>query len=243
MPLDYKILELLFRAASRYLKNRIEGIENVPPKGQGYIAASNHRSFADAIILPQTLVTARNEPIHMVSYAELFRVRVIRVILWWARGLVLDRTSTEGVERFFRDAKKILVEKREGVGLHPEGHISKTGKLGRGRPGAAKLALETGCPVLPIGLFGTDVVMSPIARKLNYKRRALSFRAGKPISFNGYRTAYEEGDDAAKKEILDGCTTIIMLEIAKLTGQTYRFGKRSLERLAKYGRVSTQYEP
>lgn len=234
MTLRYHLLEIIFRLASRYLKNKVIGLENIPPKGQGYIAAANHRSFADAAILPQTLVTARKEAVHMVSYAELFEKPIMGTILRWAEGLVLDRSSKEGIERFFQDAKRILLEKHECVGLHPEAHISKTGKLGRGRTGAARLAIETGCPVVPIGLFGTDVVMPPGTTKLNYKRRAMSIVIGKPIWFNKYAKAYNEGDERTKQEILEGATTVIMRAIASIIGQEYPFGERALAKLPQY---------
>ena len=234
MTFKYKVLEMIFRGVSAYLKDRVEGLENLPPVGEGYVAAANHRSFADSAILPQTLVTARNEPIHMVSYSELFRLPVFGMILSWAEGLVLDRGSKEGIEKFFEDAKHVITVKHEGVGLHPEAHIQTKGKLGRGRPGAAKLAIETGCSVVPIALFGTDVVMPPGTTKLNYKRRALSFRAGKRMYFHQNKKAYEAGDARTQKEVLDGCTTIIMRAIGELTGQTYHFGARGLEKLKEY---------
>ncbi len=230
----YKFLELSFRAISAYLKDRIEGLENLPPVGEGYVAAANHRSFADSAIFPQTLVTARNEGLHMVSYSELFDKPVMGTILRWAEGLVLDRGSKEGIERFFEDAKHVITVLHEGVGLHPEAHIQTKGKLGRGRPGAAKLAIETGCSVVPIALFGTDVVMPPGTTRLNFKRRALSFRAGPRIYFHEYKAAYDAGDARAQKEILDGCTTIVMRAIGTITGQTYHFGARGLEKLKKY---------
>jgi 1-acyl-sn-glycerol-3-phosphate acyltransferase len=234
MTFKIKVLEFIFRAASVYIKDRVEGLDNLPPKGEGYVGAANHRSFADAAILPQTLVTARNEPIHMVSYSELFDKPIMGTLLRWAEGLVLDRGSKAGIEKFFEDAKYIINVKREGVGLHPEAHIQTRGELGRGRPGAAKLAIETGCSVVPIALFGTDVVMPPGTTKLNYKRRALSFRAGKRIYFHQYRKAYDAGDDRVKKDILAGCTTIVMRAIGELTGQTYHFGERGLEKLKDY---------
>jgi 1-acyl-sn-glycerol-3-phosphate acyltransferase len=236
MNLRYHLLEKSFRMVSIYLKNRVEGLENLPPKGQGYVAAANHRSFADAAILPQTLVTARKEPVHMVSYGELFDKPVMGTILRWAQGLVLDRSSKDGIERFMRDAKYVLAERHECVGLHPEAHIQRSEHLGRGRTGAAQLSIETGCPVVPIALFGTDVVVPMGTRRfvLDYRRRALSFRAGRPLQFGAYRAAYDGGDDRARKEILEGCTTLVMLEIAKLARQEYHFGQRSLERLKKY---------
>jgi 1-acyl-sn-glycerol-3-phosphate acyltransferase len=170
----------------------------------------------------------------MVSYSELFNLPVFGTILRWAEGLVLDRSSKAGVEKFFDDAKHIISVKHEGIGMHPEAHIQTKGKLGRGRPGAARLAIETGCSVVPIALFGTAVVMPPGTTKLNYKRRALSFKAGKRIYFHEYKKAYDAGDARTQKEILSGCTTIIMRAIGELTGQTYHFGERGLEKLKKH---------
>lgn len=235
MTLKCRFLEALFRLVSRYIKNRIEGLENLPPKGQGYIAAANHRSFIDGLIMPQVLFTARKEAVHMVSYHFLFDVFVLGTALRWAQGLVLDASSKAGIERFMAEARRMLVEKHECVGLHPEAHIqTNTTRLGKGRPGAAQLSIETGCPVVPIGLIGTDVVMPAGSTKMNYKRRAISMLIGKPIYFTEYRKAYDQADQRARRVILAGCTTLVMLGIAKLTRQPYPFGERSLERLAKY---------
>ena len=235
MTIKCHILEAAIRLVSCYLKNRVEGTENLPPKGEGYIAAANHRSFIDGLIMPQTLVTARKEAVHMVSYSFLYDIFVLGTILRWAQGLVLDASSKAGIERFMADARRVLVERHECVGLHPEAHIqTNTTRLGKGRPGAAQLSIETGCPVVPIGLIGTDVVMPAGSRKMNYKRRAISMLIGKPIYFTEYRKAYDEGDGRARREILAGCTTLVMLGIAKLTRQPYPFGERSLERLKKY---------
>ena len=236
MTFRYRLLEVVFRALLAYLRDRTEGVRNLPPTGQGYIAAANHRSFMDGMLLPHTLVHARREGVHMVSYRELFDLPFFGDVLRGAEGLVLDRRDQAGVDRFMRDAKYVLLERHEGVGMHPEAHLQKPGPtLGRGRPGTAQLAVETGCPVVPIGLFGTEVVMPRGTTRLFYRRRSLSIRIGEPICFNQYRTAYEEAGRAAdartRKTILGGCTTIIMREIGKITGQRYPFGERALARL------------
>ncbi len=235
MTIKCHILEAAIRLVSCYLKNRVEGAENLPPKGEGYIAAANHRSFIDGLIMPQTLVTARKEAVHMVSYSFLYDIFVVGMVLRWAQGLVLDASSKAGIERFMADARRMLVEKHECVGLHPEAHIqTNTTRLGKGRPGAAQLSIETGCPVVPIGLIGTDVVMPAGSRKMNYKRRAISMLIGKPMYFKEYKKAYDQADQRERREILAGCTTLVMLGIAKLTRQPYPFGERSLERLKKH---------
>ncbi len=243
MTLKYHVLEVLFSTLLRYLRDRssrsIEGLENLPPKGEGYIAVANHRSFIDGMLLPQSLVTARKEGVHMVSYRELFDLPFFGSVLRAAEGLVLDRRDQKGIDRFFRDARYVLLERHECVGMHPEAHLQRAGPcLGRGRTGAAQLAVETGCPVVPVGLFGTGVVMPRGTTKLIYKRRALSVKIGKAVYLNQYRKAYEkagrEGDAPAVKAILNGCTTLIMRAIGEVTGQRYPFGERALARLSQF---------
>jgi 1-acyl-sn-glycerol-3-phosphate acyltransferase len=212
---------------------RVEGLENLPPKGTGYVAAANHRSYADGIVMPQILVTARKEPVHMVSYEEIFRVPVAGTILAWAEGLHLDRSTPEGIERFFRDAREMIMIRHQCVGLHPEAHIQRPGKdsLGRGRPGAAQLALDTGCPVAPIALLGTESIFDNFGRGFILKRRAVTFRVGKALVFPREKALYDAADPETRKELVEGVTTHIMNAIAALTGQRYPFGERALGRL------------
>jgi hypothetical protein len=70
--------------------------------------------------------------------------------------------------------------------------------------------------------------------KLRYRRRAITMRIGKPIYLDRYRRAYEAGDERTRKAILDGCSAVVMREIAKLTRQRYHFGERAVARLKSY---------
>ena len=232
MTPQYRFLEVLFRVLNMYMKDKITGVENVPASG-GYIAASNHLSLIDGLFVPQVLVSARMNPVHFVSYSELFDIPVVGTILRWAEGIVLDRSSKEGVRRALEDCKEVLAG-GEGVGMFPEAHIARPEKMRRARTGAALLALETGRPVLPIGLIGTDRVMPRGTTRLQFIRRAVSMHIGKLVYFNEYIAAYEEGDEETKELIRQGVTALIMREIARLSGRTYPYGAEAAERLPEY---------
>ena len=232
MTPQYRFLEVVFRILNGYMKDRVTGVENVPHSG-GYIAASNHLSLMDGLFVPQVLVSARMKPVHFVSYSELFDIPVVGVVLRWAQGIVLERSTSEGIRRALDDCKKVLV-RGEGVGMFPEAHIARPEKMRRARTGAALLALETGCPVLPIGVIGTDRVMPRGTMKLHYVRRAVSMHIGKPMHFKQYIAAYNEGDEEARELIRHGVITLVMREIARLSNRTYPYGAEAAEKLPGY---------
>ena len=83
----------------------------------------------------------------------------------------------------------------------------------RGRSGVARLALETGVPVIPVAVLGTDVVAPPGKKFGSFTRPAVRF--GKPLDFSRYEGL--END----RYILRSITDEIMYEIMRLSGQEY----------------------
>jgi 1-acyl-sn-glycerol-3-phosphate acyltransferase len=109
-------------------------------------------------------------------------------------------------------AKKILGA-GELFGIYPEGTRSHDGKLYRGKTGVARLALETGVPVIPVAVVGTDVVAPPGKKFGSFTRPLVRF--GKPLDFSRYEGL--END----RYILRSITDEIMYEIMQLSGQEY----------------------
>lgn len=234
MTPQYRLLEVVFRVLNRYMKDRVTGVENVPRSG-GYIAASNHLSLIDGLFVPQVLVSARMKSVHFISYSELFDIPVVGTVLRWAEGIVLDRSSKKGVQRTMEDCKKVLAT-GEAVGLFPEAHIARPGRMRKARPGVAILTLETGCPVLPVGLIGTNRVMPRGTTEFHCIRRAVSLHIGKPMYFDRYADAYDEGDEKTKALIIQGVCTLVMREIARLSDRVYTYGAEAAEKLPRYAR-------
>jgi 1-acyl-sn-glycerol-3-phosphate acyltransferase len=190
----------------------VEGAENVPATGPA-ILASNHLSYADWLFMPLTLPRR----VTFVAKAEYFNSPGIKG--WFQRkffagsGQVpIDRSGASAAEGALSAAKRIL-EEGELFGIYPEGTRSHDGRLYRGKTGVARLALETGVPVVPVAVLGTDVVAPPGKTFGTFTRPAVRF--GAPLDFSRYEGM--END----RYILRSITDEIMYEIMRLSGQEY----------------------
>jgi len=191
---------------------QVEGAHHVPEEGAA-ILASNHLSYADWLFMPLTL--ARR--VTFVAKAEYFTTPGIKG--WFqkqffsgAGQVPIDRSSGSAAEGALSSAKRILGE-GDLFGIYPEGTRSHDGKLYRGKTGVARLALETGVPVIPVAVVGTDVVAPPGKTFGSFTRPVVRF--GKPLDFSRY--AGLEND----RFILRAITDEIMYEIMRLSGQEY----------------------
>jgi len=99
------------------------------------------------------------------------------------------------------------------LGFYPEGTRSPDGRLHRGRPGVARLALSTGARVVPVALLNLDEIQPP-GRRLPRIRRA-RIRFGEPLDFSRY--AGLSGDRHVTRAVTDE----IMYEIMRLSGREY----------------------
>lgn len=142
---------LLHRAGLRGLLRRlyrieVDGAEHVPPSG-GAILVANHESIWD----PFVLGVATQREIHYLAKAELFR--------WWPLGPVLRSLNAFPVERGSGDLAAMgeaarRLRRGELLGIFPQG-TSKQERQVAWHRGAARLALATGAPVVPVRLSGT----------------------------------------------------------------------------------------
>jgi 1-acyl-sn-glycerol-3-phosphate acyltransferase len=199
------LLRLVFRP-------QVEGAENVPSEGPA-ILASNHLSYADWLFMPLTLPRR----VTFVAKAEYFTSPGIKG--WFQRlffsgsGQVpIDRSGASAAEGALTAAKRVLAD-GELFGIYPEGTRSHDGRLYRGKTGVARLALETGVPVIPVAVVGTDVVAPPGKKFGSFTRPVVRF--GTPLDFDRYDGL--END----RYILRSVTDEIMYEIMRLSGQDY----------------------
>lgn len=212
------LLRIVFRPVA-------EGEEHVPESGPA-ILASNHLSYADWLFMPLTLPRR----VTFVAKAEYFTSPGLKG--WFQRkffsgsGQVpIDRTSASAAEGALSAAKAILAE-GELFGIYPEGTRSSDGRLYRGKTGVARLALETGVPVIPVAVVGTDVVAPPGKKFGTWTRPVVRF--GPPLDFSRYDGL--END----RFILRSITDEIMYEIMRLSGQEY------VDKYAEWARQPTR---
>jgi 1-acyl-sn-glycerol-3-phosphate acyltransferase len=200
------ILALVFRPWA-------EGTENVPREGPA-ILASNHLSFSDHFFGPLPLP----RKVTFLAKAEYFTGRGLKGLASKAffRGvgqIPVDRAGGEASERALATGLRVLAEGRL-LGIYPEGTRTPDGRLYRGKTGVARLALESGAPVIPTAMVGTFELMPP-GRLWPRLRIRPGVRFGKPLDFSRY--AGLESDHLVLRAITDE----IMYALMELSGQEY----------------------
>lgn len=187
---------------------RVSGLENVPHEG-GFVIASNHLANIDSFMIPVVLPRA----IRFVAKESLWTQKGPHgAVLHWffdAVGAVpVDREALSSGKGALQAGLDVL-RNGEGFAVYPEGHRSKDGLLHPGKQGAAWLALESGCPVIPVGLKGTQHMFSSLIPR----RGEMTIRVGTPITLEEIDPSASKG---ARRRLL---TARIMDEIQALSGQ------------------------
>jgi 1-acyl-sn-glycerol-3-phosphate acyltransferase len=191
---------------------KVTGLENVPSSG-AVILASNHLAVADSFYLP--LVVSRR--ITFLAKAEYFTGTGIKG--WFTRwfytvaGQVpIDRTDADSAQSALNTAARILSEGKL-LGMYPEGTRSPDGRLYKGKTGLARLALQTGVPVIPVAMVGTDVVNPPGSKMWRFGQ--VEVRIGKPMDFSRFDGL--AGNRFIERAVIDE----VMYELMRLSEQEY----------------------
>lgn len=189
---------------------RVEGRDRVPTDGP-VIFASNHLSFIDSIAIP----VAAPRPVHFLAKSSYFEGRgftgAMKRSFFEAIGAIPVQRGAGQAALNALDQQRQLLEDGLAVALYPEGTRSTDGRLYKGRTGVAFLALQTGAPVMPVGLIGTDRVM-PKGAKLPSMKERVTVRFGDPIDVSVHGPA-----NSGKARRL--ATDEIMAGIHALSGQ------------------------
>lgn len=189
---------------------RVEGKQNVPRTGP-VIFASNHLSFIDSIAIP----VAAPRQVHFLAKSSYFEGTGLSG--WLSRqfftsiGAIPVRRGAGQAALDALDQQRVLLESGSAVALYPEGTRSVDGRLYKGRTGVAFLALQTGAPVVPVGLTGTDKVMPKGAKMPSLKHR-VSVKFGEPLDLSRH-------GDASSGRARRLATDEIMAAIHALSGQ------------------------
>ena len=170
----YNVIRLLFVPAFLiWFRLERQGREHARVKG-GLIVAANHRSFLDPFVIGALLPW--NRQIQFVAKVELFERR-------W-QGWILNRLGAFPIRRGQSDetameTARLAVERGGTVVIFPEGTRIRVGGLARPKRGVGRLALETGAPVLPVAVHGTEHVR----RGWRIRPRKVRLRAGPALTF------------------------------------------------------------
>jgi glycerol-3-phosphate dehydrogenase (NAD(P)+) len=140
----------------------------------GLIVASNHRSFLDPFVVGGCLPWLR--PMNYVAKVELFERR-------W-QGWLLSRLGAFPIRRGEADEESMetarqIVERGGAVCIFPEGTRIRRGTIASPKRGVGRLALQTGAPVLPTAVIGTE----DVRRGWRIRPRKIKVRLGKAMTF------------------------------------------------------------
>jgi 1-acyl-sn-glycerol-3-phosphate acyltransferase len=190
---------------------RVEGRSNIPRHGR-VIFASNHLSFIDSIAIP---VAVAPRPVHFLAKSSYFEGTGFKgwlsKSLFTAVGAIPVRRGAGQAALDALEQQRQILETGAAVALYPEGTRSLDGRLYKGRTGVAFLALQTGAPVVPVGLIGTDKVM-PVGAKVPSLRAKVTVRFGAPLDLAHH-------GPATSGKARRAATDEIMAAIHALSGQ------------------------
>lgn len=195
-----------------------DSAEHLPATG-GVIVVANHVSYADPIAIGRYLIWHGRWP-RLLGKSELWKLPLIGWLARACRQIPVQRGSANASDALAAAAEALAAG--ECVMLYPEGGRSRDPDLWPMTPrtGAARLALSTGVPVIPVASWGTHEVMP--GRRLTWPRiiprRPIRIIMGPPVDLSAWATAEPDAESirAASDAIIEAITGLV----ADLRGET-----------------------
>lgn len=210
-PTLFRVVWILNMMLKRVTWRDWRGQQNIPQTG-GAVLVINHISNVDPLSVGQFLAYSGRWPRYL-GKASLFRVPVIGRIITACGQIPVER-NTHNAGRALEQAMQAV---RDGkcVSIYPEGTITLDPDLWpmTGRNGAARVALETGCPVIPIGQWGAQEIMH--GKKIHFPklfpRKTLILEAGPPVDLDDLRDQPISSAvlNEATKRLMDAITGLV----------------------------------
>jgi len=180
------------------------------PLSGGCVVAGNHISHLDPFTLAHFVYDHGRLPRYLAK-AEVFDVPVGGRIVRSAGQIPVSRLTTDASQAFAAAVE--AVNRGECVVVYPEGTITREPDLWpmTGKTGAARIALSTGCPVVPVAQWGVHEILPPYAKRPTLlPRKTVTVKAGDPVDLDDLR------DQPLTPEVLHEATSRIMDAITRL---------------------------
>jgi glycerol-3-phosphate dehydrogenase (NAD(P)+) len=162
---------ILLPAFLVYFRMQRIGREHLPKQGP-LLLASNHRSFLDPFVIGMLV----RRPVYYMAKRELFEKRWQAWILNALGAFPVDRGQGDSAAM---ETARTILQRGDCVVLFPEGTRVRPGPLAKPRRGIGRLALETGVPVAPVAVIGTE----DVRRGWRIRPRKVRVRVGRPLCF------------------------------------------------------------
>jgi 1-acyl-sn-glycerol-3-phosphate acyltransferase len=194
-----------------YAKFDIAGSERIPASGPAIIVA-NHRSYFDTVAMAVTIGHSAR-PLRFLGKAEVFSVPLLGRFLRACGQIPVYRNSSAAAHAF--GAAVDAVNAGEAIIVYAEGTLTRDPSLWPmvGKTGAARIALATGCPVIPVAQWGPQQILPPYARRPHvFPRKLVQVTAGPPVDLSMYQ------DEPVTPAVLRSATDAIMADLVRVLG-------------------------
>ena len=184
--------------------------EKIPATG-GCILVFNHVSHVDPLTAAHIVYDHGRMPRYLAK-SGLFKNRALATFLRAAGQIPVERLSKNAKGAF--DAAVAAVNAGEVVVVYPEGTLTRDPDLWPmvGKSGAARIALETGAPVIPVGQWGAHNLLYPYAKKPHlFPRTQITMKVGDPVPLDDLRAKPRtiETINQATARIMDALTALV----------------------------------
>ncbi|MBS2937382.1 1-acyl-sn-glycerol-3-phosphate acyltransferase [Nocardioides sp. J2M5] len=200
--------------------------EKIPATG-GCIVAINHISHVDPLLSAHFLYDHGRLPRYLAK-SGLFSNKYLGGFLTSAGQIPVERLSRNAVGAY--DAAVRAIQRGECIVIYPEGTLTRDPDLWpmKGKTGAARIALATGCPVIPVGQWGAQEVLPPYTKKpLLVPRKNITMKAGDPVDLSDLVAAPQgAATTAAATDRIMAAITGLVEDVRGETAPAERFDPR-----------------
>jgi 1-acyl-sn-glycerol-3-phosphate acyltransferase len=219
-----------------FVRPQWSGTDKLPRVG-GMVVAVNHISNADPLAVGQFLAYSGRWP-YFLAKASLFGVPAFGALLRATGQLPVLRESREAAHAL--TAAVAAVREGRAVIVYPEGTITGDPDLWpmRGKTGAARIALEANCPVVPVGQWGAQEIM--YGRRVHFPHllppKRVRLLVGDPVPLNDLRSGPVTAETLrVATERIMAAITILVAELRGEQPPVRRFDPRELKELGEPG--------
>jgi len=192
------------------------GAENFPSSG-GFVVCPNHISYVDPFTFAHFLYDNGHPPFFL-GKSGVFEIPVIGRLLTAAQQIPVARGTSHAAEAF--SAAVAAVNDGKCVPIFPEGTLTRDPQIWpmTGKTGAARVALTTRCPVIPVAQWGPQEIQRPYARELHlFPRKTMRMLAGPPVDLSDL---YDKPlDSATLREATNRILDAITRQLETLRGE------------------------
>jgi 1-acyl-sn-glycerol-3-phosphate acyltransferase len=206
----YRLAVVVLRPLMVVLTRRNwQGAENLPARG-GFVVVVNHISYSDFLTFGHFMYDNGYLP-RFLTKESAFRTPLIGRVLSGAQQIPVHRETADAAASY--SAAVEAVRRGECVAVYPEGTLTRDPDLWpmRGKTGAVRIALATGCPIVPVAQWGAQEILPPYRRRPRLlPRHDVHVRAGAPVDLRRFDGVPVSG------EVLRAATGQMMADLTAL---------------------------